>query len=366
MKTKILRSAAALPLLAVASPALASSTVDTDSTDKDRVVVIGHPDAVGTAPEAQGPAGMMGDHVPHVGEFMLGLTWSHERHDGANYTGTRKASDAEIAAAGFTVRAKSMTMDMVMAHVMYAPNERITLMAMPMWMRMEMTMLGIAMPPMGTDHVGHHTLMPGETMTHAVSGIGDTKLGALVALSRAPKLSAHAGLLVSAPTGSVSRKNDDGSYVHYGMQPGSGTWDLEPSLTLRGKLTDRLSWGAQASGVIRLDHTNRSGYALGDRVAASVWTAARLDDRFSLSARLSYSDQGKIRGHYDGPHNHLSPPDRQANYGGQMVEAGLGANAVIARGLTLGAEANLPIHQDLNGFQLRKDFGLNFNISQTF
>ena len=163
------------------------------------------------------------------GDLMIGLSWMHEDYRGTNRSGNDSISDAAIAAAGFTARTQSMTMDMAMLHVMWAPNDRITLMAMPSWMRMEMTMLGIA-----PNTSGHHALAVGETMAHATSGIGDTRLGALVALRRNPKLSAHAGLVVSAPTGSVSRKDEDGNFVHYGMQPGSGTWDLQPSLTLRG------------------------------------------------------------------------------------------------------------------------------------
>lgn len=317
------------------------------------------------APDGHGPAGVMFDHVHKSGDVMLGLMWMHERHDGANYAGTDRVSDTDLVAAGYSTRARAMTMDMVMAHVMYAPSDRITLMVMPSWMRMEMTMLGIGMPAMDGAHGGHHMLMPGETMTHSVSGIGDTKAGALVSLSRAPGLSAHAGLMVSIPTGSVSKKNDDGSFVHYGMQPGSGTWDLEPSLTLRGT-RGAMSWGAQASYLLRLEDANDSGYSLGDRFSTTAWVAARVHPRVSLSARLAYSDEGDIQGHYNAAHNHASPPDRQENYGGQRLEAGLGANVTIGKGLRLGAEGIVPLYQDLNGYQLRKDYGLNLNISHAF
>lgn len=318
-----------------------------------------------SAPDGHAPAGVMFDHVHEAGDVMVGLMWMHERHDGANYTGTDKASDADLMNAGYTTRAKAMTMDMVMGHIMYAPNDRITLMVMPSWMRMEMTMLGIGMPAMDGGHGGHHMLMPGEEMIHTVSGFGDTRAGALISLSRAPGLSAHAGLMVSVPTGSVSKKNDDGTFVHYGMQPGSGTWDLEPSLTLRGK-RGTMSWGVQASYLHRLEDSNDSSYSLGDRFATTAWVAARLAPRVSVSARLAYSDEGDIEGHYNAGHNHASPPDRQENYGGQRLDAGLGANVTIGKGLRLGAEGVLPVYQDLNGYQLRKDYGLNLNVSHAF
>ena len=344
--------ALALPLLLFSQPALAHS----DGQD-----TIARPDG-------HAPAGVMVDHVHKAGDVMIGVAWMHESYGGPNHTGTRKASDAELVAAGYSVRAKAMKMDMVMGHVMWAPTDRITLMAMPMWMRMEMTMLGIGAMDHGDGHMdggSHHMLMPGETMSHSVSGIGDTKLGALVSLAGKPELSAHVGLMVSAPTGSVSKKNADGTFVHYGMQPGSGTWDFEPSLTVKGQ-GDVFGWGVQASYVTRLEKRNESGYQLGDRFAATGWASARVARRLSLSARLVYTDEGAIDGHYNGAHRHASPPDRQANYGGQRIEAGLGANVTLGQGLRIGAEAVIPLWQDVNGYQLTKDTGVNLSVSHAF
>jgi hypothetical protein len=269
-----------------------------------------------------------------------------------------------------------MGMDMAMLHLMWAPNDRVTFTVMPMWMRMEMTMLGIggqaddsmhdmAMGGAAMADTAHHSLMPGETMSHSVSGIGDTEAGALVALSRNPKLSAYAGLAVSIPTGSVSRKNDSGNFVHYGMQPGSGTWDLIPSFTVTGG-SEALRWGAQARYKFRGEDRNESGFRFGDRFDASAWLAKPLSPAAAVTARLAWSDEGKIEGHYNGPHGHASPPDRQENYGGQVLQAGLGANLVIAGKLRLGAEATLPLYQDLNGIQVPRKFGVNFNISRMF
>ena len=63
---------------------------------------------------------------------------------------------------------------------------------------------------------------------------------------------------------------EDRGYTHYGMQLGSGTWDFLPSLTYTGACR-RVSFGAQASGTVRLEHENDSGYALGDVFQASAW-----------------------------------------------------------------------------------------------
>ena len=351
------RGAFALPLLlaAVSAPALADE-------QQDQIV------AVGQRADEHGPAGIMGEHVHKGGEFMVGLVWMHDEFGGANQSGTRTISDHDIAMAGYSVRTKSMSMDMAMLHLMWAPNDRVTFTLMPMWMRMDMTMLGIGDHDEGAMDMpdgGHHSLMPGETISHSVSGIGDTELGALVSLSRRPALSAHAGLAVSIPTGSVSRKNASGNFVHYGMQPGSGTWDLIPSFTLSGG-NDALRWGAQARYKFRAENRNESGFRFGDRFDANLWLAKPLSPAAAVTARLTYSDEAKIEGHYNGAHNHASPPDRQENYGGQVRQAGLGANVVIGGNLRLGAEATVPVYQDLNGIQSPKKFGVSLNLSRMF
>ncbi|MCK9541670.1 MAG: transporter [Novosphingobium sp.] len=356
MKITVSGGALALPLLlcAVSAPAHAS--------EADSEIL-----TIGQRPDGHGPAGTMGDHVHKSGDLMLGMIWTREEYGGGSRRGTSAISPEDVAAAGYTVRDKSMTMDMAMLHIMWAPSDRVTLMVMPMWMRMSMTMEGLP-GGMGGGHEGHgdsHSMMPGETMSHSVEGMGDTQFGALVALSRNPRLSAHAGLMVSAPTGKVDRKSADGKFVHYMMQGGSGTWDIIPSFTIRGAST-RIGWGAQASYVFRTQNANESGFRFGDRFNATAWLSAPVTPRLSLSARMNYTDEGRIGGHYNGPHNHAAPPDRQENYGGQRLEAGAGANLVVGRHLRLGAEALLPVYQKLNGIQLRKRFGANVNASTTF
>jgi hypothetical protein len=355
MTKTTMRGALALPLLLAAQPALADSA----QTQPDIV-------ALGLRPDAHGPAGNMADHVHKSGDLMIGLSWMHEDYGGANRRGTGKIADADVAAAGFSAKADAMTLDMAMLHVMYAPSDRVTLMLVPSWMRMSMRMEGLP----GSDeddggHGGHHALLPGETMSHSVSGIGDTQFGALVALSRRPALSVHAALMVSAPTGKATRKDADGTYLHYMMQGGSGTWDLNPSLTLLGA-NDRFGWGAQAGYLFRAENRNAAGFRFGDRFTATAWLSKPLSPRLSLSGRLAWSDEGTIKGHYNGAHSHTAPPDRQANYGGQRLESSLGVNTIVGDRVRLGGELALLLYQKVNGIQPPKRFGANLSVSMMF
>ncbi len=320
-------------------------------------------------------AGMMNDHMHNGGEIMLGLRFERERSSGANVSGSARLTDTQVLAAGYTVRARSMEMDMLMLDVMFAPTQDLTLMVMPhyMWHRMEMVGIdpantGMMMGGMAMDH-GHSGLPFGEVHAHGTKGFGDTLVSASYRLADQPGLSAHATLGLWLPTGDIDRTNADGTFVHYGMQPGSGTWDIEPVLTASGH-QGAFGWGGQLSYRWRSESANSSGYALGDEARATAWLSYLLSSDVGAVARLEYEHEGRILGHYNGAHRHASPPDRQGNYGGDIVSAGLGVNVLLPVGNAqrpqLGVEFAVPVHQDLNGIQLPRDWSLSVSLAKTF
>ena len=326
------------------------------------------------APLLHPAAGLMNDHMHDGGEFMVGLRFERSRFSGANRSRTETIADAEIVAAGYTARTASIEMDMAMLDLMFAPNDRVTFMVMPMYMWHRMTMIGI--DPMGGmgggghgGHGGGHALGFGETHSHGSQGFGDTLVSASYRLARSSHFGAHATLGVWAPTGASGRKNSDGTFVHYGMQPGSGTWDVEPSLTVHGR-EGPMGWGAQAAYRWRTESANGSGFAFGDVARASGWASYLLASDLGATARLEWRHEGKVEGHYNGAHHHAAPADRQENYGGDMVSAGLGLNWLLPVGGSkrpqLGAELSVPLHQDLNGIQAPQDWRFALNLSREF
>ena len=110
----------------------------------------------------------------------------------------------------------------------------------------------------------------------------------------------------------------------------------------------------------------RGGFKFGDLFTATAWISKPITPKVTLSTRLSWTDEGAIKGHYNGPHKHSSPPDRQENYGGQRLDAGIGFNAILPGRLRLGVEALLPLHQSLNGIQPPRSFGTTVNLSRAF
>ncbi len=344
----------------LATLSFAPAHADNDKTSGSAIRADGH-----------APAGVMLDHMHSAGEFMVGYRYMYSSAGNVMLQGKDQASDAALAAAGFSTTPERMVMHMHMLDIMYAPTDSLTLMLMPQFMSMDMTMRPVVGAMAGGEHDGHseHGGAAGGTHSHGTSGFGDTIVSGLVRLWDRDNHHLHMGLGLSLPTGSVQRRDSSGVFTHYMMQLGSGTWDLLPSLTYSGQ-ADQWGWGAQASATIRLENANKSGFRFGDIYQATAWGSRNLSDWLSTSARLIYTTQADISGHYNGPHNHSSPADLQPNYGGDFLEAGLGLNAAIQTGMfaghRFGAEVLLPMHQNVNGFQQRRDVTVHVSWSKAF
>lgn len=330
------------------------------------------------------PIGVMGDHLHAAGDWMLGLHWMSMRMDG-HREGTDRLSSAEVFerttpnGSHYGMAAKEMTMDHLMAHVMFAPTDWLTLMAMPQYVWTDMDMVSsprshgaghgpAAMP--GMTHAGHGA-GHGGNHSHATEGLGDLPVVALFPLWRDGERDKdlHAGLGVSIPTGAVDARQD-GAYLPYDMQIGSGTWDLLPSLTWTQRL-GRFGYGAQISATVPLyPDENGAGYRRGETYQATGWLSFRVADWVSLSARLAGTRQNDIAGHYNGAHDHSAPNHFQPNFGGDFVDFGLGANFVVTEGLLrghrFGVELLLPVHQDANGVGMNREWTLGLGWSKAF
>jgi hypothetical protein len=316
-------------------------------------------------PDGHAPAGVMGDHLHHAGEWMVGYHFMFNHAEGLR-EGTSTRSNAEVLRDGFDSVPLEMDMSMHMLEVMYAPTDWLTVMVMAQYVEMEMAMWHGHTEHHGhegKEEHGHSHEKPGAgngRMEHSTSGWGDTTVTGLFKLFEFDRQIIHAGLGLSLPTGSVD-ETMHGKFTHYGMQLGSGTYDFKPSLTYLGQ-ADRFSWGSQVSGVIRLEDENESGFRFGNILEATAWAAVKITSIVSVSGRLLYRYEGDIKGHYNGPHNHSSPPDFQENYGGEWLNAGVGVNLYAPsgwlKGHRLAVEALFPVWQDLNGVQLEQDYSL--------
>ena len=321
------------------------------------------------------PAGVMFAHMlDNAGEFMLGYRFMYSRMAGKMLHGSNAASDSTIVNQGCndenlcTFAPTDMDMRMHMLDIMYAPTRWLNLMLMPRFMDMEMNLreLDGRPPPTAEEHQHFGG--------HATGVIGDTLMASLIRLYEIPGHRLHAGLGFSAPSGKTDLQlrrvfKVDGGSIHFGMQLGSGTWDFVPSLTYTGE-HNRWSWGAQVSGVKRMEEKNDAGYRLGDLFQATTWTGFDLTHWLTASVRGLYTVQDRIHGDFNSFNARIGPMDFPANYGGQFWNIGVGVNAVIPGGRFAGNHFGFewlqPVHTDVNGFQLDRKGALAASWSYHF
>jgi hypothetical protein len=321
------------------------------------------------AARGHAPAGVMLAHMlDEPGRVMTGVRYTAQRQGGSMLHGTSRVNGAEVAAAGcegIPCRSAPEEMDanMVMLELGYAPTHWLNLMLMPQFVNMTMDLQDLPGAPPNIH--GTHD--------HSTGGVGDTGLFALVRLYDDEWNHVHLGLGVSVPTGEVDLEfrrshQQDRGFVHYGMQLGSGTWDLLPSVTWTAG-AEPWSFGAQLGGVRRLGDENEAGYALGDALSVTAWAGYAVTEWLALTARGVYTDQQSLEGEYDGVHDTAGPMDFPSNYGGEYWDLGLGVELTprgFLGGNRLSVEWLEPLRDDVNGYQLERDGALSAYWTEEF
>lgn len=338
--------------------------------------------STGLRADSHAPIGVMDDHMHKKGEWMASYRFMRMDMEG-NRDGTNNLSPETISttapnrffgAAGqpptLRVVPTEMSTNMHMLGGMVAPSDMLTLMFMANYIDRDMTHI--------TFQGGAGTTELGRFTTKA-KGWGDTKISSLIRLYEdAHKNGGHhmhlnAGM--SLPTGSIKEKDAILTPMNarptvrlpYAMQLGSGTYDFLPGITYSGT-SHHWGWGAQYAGVIRLGD-NSAGYTLGDKHQISAWGSYLIAPAVSASLRVTGETEGKI----DGIDSQIVLPVQTAdpdNYGGKRVSTSLGLNSVMPSGILKGhrfsAELTLPVYQNLNGPQLKRDKAIMFGWSKAF
>ncbi len=283
-------------------------------------------------PDGHAPIAVMAEHKHAKGEWMAAYRFMQMDMDG-------------IQAAGYSMLPTDMSMDMHMLGAMYAPTDKWTWMLMANHienqMDMEMTMMGMT-----------------TSMTMQSEGWGDLSLSGIFDLKAWGEEALIGSIGLGMPTGSIDEKKSDGTHQPYGMQLGSGTWDIQPGITYLGQ-TEDYSWGAQASALLRTGE-NDNGYTLGNRLAITGWFARKFNDNLSASIRLTGQRVSRIDG--SDPNitvtsmmKTVSPGVETSNSGGDTLSGSVGINCLFENGHRIAAEYQVPLDQDLDGIQMERN-----------
>jgi hypothetical protein len=320
--------------------------------------------------DSHAPVGVTGADLMMKGRWMVSYSFMRmEMKD--NLDGTSSISPEEIVTTvpniffgtpgqppTLRVVPTEMTTDMHMLGVMYAPTDEITVMGMLPYIDRSMkhtTFQGGA----GTTELG--------TFTTRSSGIGDVRLTGLFGIYDDGRHRVHINAGLSLPTGSIDEKDTvlapNGMRpelrLPYPMQLGSGTYDLIPGVTYKGRNGD-VGWGAQYLATLRTGE-NDEDYTLGDIHELTGWASYSWTPGASTSLRLSARSTDEI----DGQDPQIVAPVQTANpdfQGGDRIDLGIGINLSAQegdwRGLRFNAELGIPLEQDLNGPQMEADWNL--------
>lgn len=273
------------------------------------------------------------------GKWMIGYQFMFEKMDG-NLVGTDDISDAKILERFFATPT-DMRMQMHMGMVMYAPTDKLTLMAMLPYIRKEM----------------NHLTVDGTRFVERTEGVGDIELRGMYSFyqTQEPRqwLLLHAG--VGLPTGSIDAKMGD-MRQEYPMQIGSGTFSLLPGFTYLGQALP-WGWAADFGSTVRLGR-NANSYRLGNRYQASVSITRQLGNSVSLSGGVRGEYWGNIRG-LDPLLDPADEPTKDPNLqGGKRLSALLGINFHARNGLLkdqhFHVQGEVPVVQSLDGPQLQR------------
>lgn len=302
------------------------------------VLMGGSPAAATGSPEPAvdgfDPIGIVREPALRAGEWRLSYRYERVRFEGYR-DGTKRLTVGDVRDDGYLVIPTSLTVQAHRFSAMFAPFDRLTLSASLPYLNHQM------------EHMG-----PGANgATLETRGVGDLMIDGTVPFIRRGTQSLDVSLGLSMPTGSIQR----GSYP---MRLGTGTWDLVPGASYRGR-SGAASWGLQWTGVFRL-RENDQNYSVGDQWEVTGWLAWRWADWLSSSLRLAWNESHDIEGADPELAPALSPAMNPRAQGGSRLDLGPGINVALPRlgRQNLAFEATWPVYQSLNGPQLEEDWRL--------
>ena len=319
------------------------------------------------------PIGVMADHYHKKGESMISVRQGYMDMSG-NLLDGKSISNSQILAmpnplgdmpANLSVVPTEMDMKMTMIGAMYAPSDRVTLMAMVMSMSKDMT-LNSYQPMMGRNLIG--------SFSTSSSDISDISLGALIKLQETDTSRWHGEVTVQQSIGDNKAKDvvltpmgmNMEMILPYGMQAGDDATRLVLGLTNLRTLSEKVVWGNQLRSRFVVSD---NAWSFGDQTELNTWLQYALNKSVSFSSRLKVVYQDKLSGR----NSMISAPVQTANpenYGGREVHFALGVNFLthILPGKSdgFGLELIKPIQQEKNNLQMDTDYQFILGYQKAF
>jgi hypothetical protein len=284
------------------------------------------------------PIGVAAGHVLHAGRFAVGYAYETSRFDELRDGRDRQSATSVLAASGYASAPSAFEVERHDVALMYAPHERVTLMASLPFYRKEM-----------------HNETAGGHFTTRSSGVGDLDLTVITRFMRRGDVErTFFHLELGAPTGSIREKDTTPAgreRLPYRMQLGSGVWHLAPGLTYQGHLW-RYTWGGQATTLFRMGR-NDLGYRPGHEYRVTGWLGRQWLDGLATSLRLEWQRWGNVRGEDPRLDPDATPVNDPMLQKGERLDFGMGLDVRLPflDSQSLQVEATIPVWEWLDGPQ---------------
>jgi hypothetical protein len=307
-------------------------------------------------PDAKAPASITEDRILPAGAFHLGVRYLYTGMSGQGFGTDSVTADEVLNLFGFDVSPSEMATQGVALDIAWGLTSRVTLTATGVFARKTM------------DHLTGIEGQPNVYLFYKTeaSGIQDVKANLLYDFLSGDAVRFHIFGGVSIPVGAIDSddvtpfSDSEATQLPYTQQMGSGTVDVSPGFSFNIQ-NSKASLGLQGRATIRLGENDR-GWALGDLYQANLWAGIMGSDWVSASLGLRYANWGNIEGFDEALNSNESPAHNTLTQAGWRVDLPVGMNFVMPEGQfeghRLSVEFLFPIHQDLDGPQLRHDWSV--------
>lgn len=171
------------------------------------------------------------------------------------------------------------------------------------------------------------------------------------------------GLGVKTPTGSSTKKNSGGRFVHAHMQPGTGSWDPLLSI-IYSKKSDPLLF--QTDVTYQIATRNSEGYKFGDSFTANLLGKYAVSSLFNVTGGLTYLHQNRASDR-EGKYTDLtSLMDDPANTGEDSIWLSPGIQVLPLKNGLVDLKVQLPLWQRVKGVQLVSRYRILVGFSYSF
>lgn len=171
------------------------------------------------------------------------------------------------------------------------------------------------------------------------------------------------GAGIKTPTGSSTKKSDNGRFIHAHMQPGTGSWDPIISIIYTKMANPFL---LQADATYQIAARNSNGYKFGDSFTTNLSGKYAVSSSFNILGGLTYLHLNRA-GDKEGKYTDLtSLMDDTTNTGGDSIWFSPGIQVLPLKNGMIDLKVQFPIWEHVNGVQLVSRYRILFGVSYTF